>query len=508
MSKSIVIKFIILLIVAALVYSAFWFFKTGQVEKKINNFISENSGHVSASEVAVSGFPLSQKVTIRDLKFSVPSSAIGDRQILVKLVEATTGILSSDFVVTLPEHVFVVDAEGNSANVEFSKEPEITVSLNDKGISKFHYQDSGYRISDSEKKVIYAASSSFIAFESTVDAADKVTTKISANIKDIEGFGVLDIYKNSFEKTILDGIRTGQIVISNNANSSLAPDVNTTITSVASTQPEVLNATNQINAAAQNAAASAIAAGVSKSSIDAANSKAAQDAAAGVEAVKNAMETAQDQTAQVPSLADAEGVAGIATKPEEMAAVIENDNLVKSNFIMDIEYILSPTQVEQQAAQAPMDPTQIQEEAPIQYSKIVKINNIEFSNPLYKISLNGEVNILQDDGMPSGAVSVKVEKIDNLINHVAAGFNKILEQKAKPTDSKPADLANTAVVPSEDIYQKFLERVSAGLSSVAKEVGAKNAVTKEELAVFDIRREKNLEFLVNETPAREVLGKF
>ncbi len=507
MSKSIVIKFVILLIVAALVYSAFWFFKTGQVEKKINNFISENSGHVSASEVAVSGFPLSQKVTIRDLKFSVPSSAIGDRQILVKLVEATTGILSSDFVVTLPEHASVVDAEGNSANVEFSKEPEITVSLNDKGISKFHYQDSGYRISDSEKKVIYAASSSFIAFESTVDAADKVTTKISANIKDIEGFGVLDIYKNSFEKTILDGIRTGQIVLSNNANTPSTPDA-TTITSAASTQPEVLNVTNQINAAAQNAAASAIAAGVSKSSIDAANNKAAQDAAAGVAAVKNAMETAQDQTAQVPPLADSTGSNGIATKPEEMAAVIENDNLVKSNFIMDIEYILSPTQVEQQAAQAPMDPTQIQEEAPIQYSKIVKINNIEFSNPLYKISLNGEVNILQDDGMPSGAVSVKVEKIDNLINHVAAGFNKILEQKTKPTDSKPADLANSAVVPSEDLYQKFLERVSASLSSVAKEVGAKNAVTKEELAVFDIRREKNLEFLVNETPIREVLGKF
>ena len=43
MSKSIVIKSAIVLAVSALVYSAFWFFKVGQVEKQIKNFITENS---------------------------------------------------------------------------------------------------------------------------------------------------------------------------------------------------------------------------------------------------------------------------------------------------------------------------------------------------------------------------------------------------------------------------------------------------------------------------------
>jgi hypothetical protein len=33
-------------------------------------------------------------------------------------------------------------------------------------------------------------------------------------------------------------------------------------------------------------------------------------------------------------------------------------------------------------------------------------------------------------------------------------------------------------------------------------------VSKDNVAQFDVRREKNLDFLVNETPMREVLGKF
>ena len=39
-------------------------------------------------------------------------------------------------------------------------------------------------------------------------------------------------------------------------------------------------------------------------------------------------------------------------------------------------------------------------------------------------------------------------------------------------------------------------------------MAAKNPVSKGDVAVFDIRREKNLEFLINETSIREVLGKF
>ena len=168
MGKNIIIKLVILLVVSALVYSVYWFFKVGQVEKQVNKFINENAAHVSVGEVAISGFPLSQKITIKDLKFTIPNSVLNKRQVIVKHLEAKAGIFASDFSITLVEPVSVQDIDNNSATVEFSKDPEITVSFFDGRIAKFNYQDLGYRILDAEKNVIYAASSSVIAVESVV----------------------------------------------------------------------------------------------------------------------------------------------------------------------------------------------------------------------------------------------------------------------------------------------------------------------------------------------------
>lgn len=453
MSKNIAVKLIILLVVAALVYSVLWFFKIGQVEKQVNNFISENSLNVSAGSVAVSGFPMSQKITISDLKFTLPSALLNKRQVVIKQLEATAGVFATDFSITFIEAT-LHDSDGNIANVEFSKDPEISISFLDGRISKFNYQDFGYRILDQEKNVIYAASSSLINLQSSMAEGEKITTKLTADVKDIEGFDVLDVYKNVFEKKVMEGMKTGEIAIGS-ISASTSP----------STQPDA----------------------------------SAQPAAAMVAATPTPDPAAPTASALVD--------AATANPADGMAAAVSNTNLVKSNFIADIEYTLVPNQAEQQA-QIPADPTQIQE-APVQYSKVVKINNAEFSNPIYKASFNGEMSTFQDDSLPSGAISIKIEKIDSLIGYVSAGFTQMAEQKRPITTEvvQSSDLANNGM-PAEDSYQNFLRKVSANLSPVAKELAAKNAVSKDEIAVFDVRREKNLDFLINEISLREVLGKF
>ena len=146
MGRNILIKLAILLVVAALVYSVFWFFKVGQVEKQIKEFVSNNSSYVSAGEIVVSGFPLAQKITIKNLKFTIPNAALDKNQVLVPHLEATAGILASDYKIALVEKVSVQDPDGNLATVEFAKDPEINVSILDGNITKFYYQDSGYRI--------------------------------------------------------------------------------------------------------------------------------------------------------------------------------------------------------------------------------------------------------------------------------------------------------------------------------------------------------------------------
>ena len=46
------------------------------------------------------------------------------------------------------------------------------------------------------------------------------------------------------------------------------------------------------------------------------------------------------------------------------------------------------------------------------------------------------------------------------------------------------------------------------MTNISSEIALKNSASKDEIAQFDVRREKNLEFLVNEVSVREIVGKF
>ena len=460
MIKNLLIKLLIVIIVAALAYSVFWFFKVGQVEKQINKFVSENSSYVSTGEISVSGFPMSQKITIQDLKFTIPNALVNNRQVVVKQLEARAEIFSSDFSVTLIDPVSLVDTAGNSLSVEFSQAPQITIAIAGGKIAKFSYQDSGYRALDADKKLVYAASASSLTLDSSTDDTDKTTTKILVNIKDIEGFDALNAYKNAFEKKIIDGIKTGEI---------------------------------SVGAAALDAVTSV-------------------DSAAPAVAAKQAAQAAAPIATNVAS--EVNSAAGVNSEAATAAAgldnAVSNAELIKGNFVANLEYVTTPVKVaaENEEPQVPSDPTQIQE-VPAQYSKLIKINNFEFSNPLYKITANGEMNVFADDNMPSGAFTVKIEKFETLVGYISAGLTKIGEE-LKPSELaevRSSDLTS-AGLPVEDSYQNFLKKISSNLNSVAKELAAKNAVSTDSIAQFDIRREKNLEFLVNETSVREILGKF
>jgi hypothetical protein len=152
MNRNILIKLLVVLLVAILVHSVFWFFKTGQLEKHLNNFVAENAPTVSVGEMKVVGYPLSQKVIIKDLKFSIPHAVFGKQQIIVKQLQATSGIFSSNFTVELLDKVTTQDAESNVGVVEFNQNPQITFSVADGMVAKFNYSDNGYRVFDIDKK--------------------------------------------------------------------------------------------------------------------------------------------------------------------------------------------------------------------------------------------------------------------------------------------------------------------------------------------------------------------
>lgn len=475
MNRSIVVKLSVVLLVAVLIHSVFWFFKTGQLEKHINNFIAENAATVSAAEVKVTGFPFVQKVTIKDLKFSIPNPALNKYQIIVKNLEATSGIFGGDFTVELLDKVMVQDAENNQGNIEFSSQPQIAFSIRNGMISHFSYQDVGHHALDADKNVIYAAAATMVTIDAAVDGNEQITAHLLANVRDIENFTLLDVYKNSSEKRIIDGIKTGEIMIgSQNAENILPPP--SLGTGIAPQNIVVPEQAGQAQALASQVALT----------LDPQASAAAP------------------VSANSPAVADASAVAPVA------AAVVPNSEpQIKTSLAIDFEYVLTPSRTEQQAA-VPLDPTQMQES--IQYNRALKINNLEIANSMYKIIVNGQVNSFQDDNMPSGFVTIRVDNASNFVDYAVNGFAQMAQKKqVAPAEMAPdaqnADLAAQSSAP-QDAYQNFLKKIAAGLPTVSRELASKNQLSKDNSAVYDIRREKNLEFVINETPLREVMGKF
>jgi hypothetical protein len=209
----------------------------------------------------------------------------------------------------------------------------------------------------------------------------------------------------------------------------------------------------------------------------------------------------------------------------EIPATGENINLenIKSDFALNVEYVLTPNQVQQQN---PVDITQVQE-TPVQYVKTIRINSLSLKNELREVTLNGQVSIFPDDALPSGNISIQISNPSNAIASTVSTLKKLSKEVMVANEINPVDpvvvnepainpvdpavpsdvTATAATANSSDLYQALLQRVSVSIESVVLEVSSKNAVSNGNLMQFDIRREKNLEILINETPVREILGK-
>ena len=543
MKKSLIIKLAIVLVVILLSYCVFWFFKAGQAEKNINKFITENSTNISAGSIAVSGFPVSQKIVVEDLKVTVPLSALAKRQIHFKKLEAHAGILSSDFTVNLIDAVKIQDLSGSGEvfDVEFPSQPEIKLSIQDGVISKLSYSDMGFKIFDANKNLINSSANSNFSSETVFDAmANKKTSKINVAIRELEGYSVFDFYKNVIDKKVLEGIKTEEIKVNNLVVDS-APLANPQ-NNAANPALDGAIAANAAPVNAPEAGQLAIDPTQVNSAINAAQPVAPEvRAAVPVENVNNVAAPAPSQPnpAQAPVAASPAQVAvnnspnpsaptdsnnpanpsgtpvsgenlptSVPSSPSpssvNVSDAISDTAIVKSNLVIAFTLETVAT-AKTELPSEPSDPTQVQE-LPVQYVQNIKIENFEFSNPLYKITLLGDVKVSSDDNYPSGSVAIKVEKIQNLVQQLQSQFRKYGESKKSPPAGPEVNPEAAAkYVPN---YDFFLERIAIRLPAVSFEVGAKNSVTKDEIAQFDIRREKNLEFLVNETPVREIIGKF
>jgi hypothetical protein len=630
MIKKIVFRTLIILSIASLLYGVFWFFKVGQAEKELNKFIVENSANISAGEISISGFPFSQKIKISDLRFRIPSSALNKKEIIISEITAHTQILSSKFTISFPNNsVKLKDAQNNFYDVEFAKDPEISIAINDSYIESLNYEDLGYRILDDKKNVIYAAKSSNISVESKGDKSGVINSKISINIKEIENLDIVGLYNNATEEKVINALKTGQITFSSqrykedsnivnietNVEIENAAEVNLAKTEldveaktskenaakdeeidekkVQITQnniqknPENLDENHEVKSKQDLPKKPEINQEVSDKKIEESKTKSlanipADDKNKKIAEVKkvenkekealaknlktNSKETnskpeiknSEAETKKVSEIENSKTESGTKTETKvdlsnesetesssenpslnsvenqedkieedmslenkEMAIEVtaENPSLLKSNFSAEItiNFIPSGLNSRSNSLEDPLTIPTISaseiQDLHQQYNKIVKISKLQITNPLYEILISGDVEIYNDDNKPSGQINIEIRNIDILADYFVKGFEKILGHNKNKTNEQ-----NIAGVLSSDLtsdgssvdktYEEFLIRITSGLQRVLSEISAKNENSKDNISVFNIERQKNLEFQINNTSMREVRGKF
>ncbi len=547
MKKSLLVKISVLLIVTVLSYCVFWFFKAGQSEKAFYRFLSEASTFISTEEIKVSGFPTKQKFLVKNAKISLNSGVFRNHKILVGEAELETGIFDSNYQVKIigPVKLEEADNAGHVLEVKLNSEPKIQLTLAGGSIANFSYNDAGYIVSDETNNNIFASAATDIKITSSADKSGKILINVNGNIDGIESFDIADIFKNLFEKKLVESLKNDEIKIALPTGFRAS---------------EAKSSFIQYHQAKLASASAALSADNSQPNPDPANPNPTINPSQNPTPAPNQPDQAPVQNQPAASAASA------ATVPSSQATAPENSTLVpaptppsvpvakgklKFDFVIEI---VGGTEA------APVSIGQESESAATS-SHLLRISEIKFTRGTYEIALNGSLTKNPDDSLPSGGLSIKISDFGAMLADFDYGIEKLLvgaekyseiakpktdfsETSAKPENkdavtggntsqpesgnqqavvksaqnpeipSDPTSLATNAEQPlisqsynMNDYYSFFLIRFADLYQPISTELALKNTVTKENIAQFDIRREKNLEFFVNETPIREVLGR-
>ncbi len=432
MNKSLIVKIVVLLLVLVGAHSVFWFFKTSAAKKHVISIVNSSDGNVSVSKVSVSGFPLSQKISIDDIKFQ--ADAVADKiylpnkyQVNIKHLEISGGVFSNDFKARINGQVSLQDANGNVGYVEFKQEPIINFSLVKNKIQKLSYQDSGYKIVDEAKNSLYEGGNSVVELTSSDAEGGKVINNVKASFNDLEG---IDIFT------------TKKIMLLINP-------------------------------------------------------------AAGDEGLKPGVSGAENIPVPAPALDPANPV--LPEVAVDNSAMVPS-GLAKKAIQLEIEYVMTPKSDEaSKGAEAALELVS------------VNVKKLEFSSPLYKINING--NFAAAPPSSTSAIAdcnmiIQIEKIENILTYVKTALatsKPVIESSAAlpaVTAVNPVNpaAASTSILPQNAITGEIAkaQQPEVDIAVSIMDLAKKNAGTKDNLAVFEIKKQKDGDFMVNETPLIEL----
>lgn len=247
--KKIGIIFAIILTLLAASYSGFWFYRSYNFTKGINNLTQSNSSPsspIAIDEISTSGFPLSQNITLKNITLKSnhvekgqPNSS-SSAQIILENIDLKGTPFSSNFTVENIGDVIFKDLKKDkgSLSLRFSKDSKIFVKKDKNNISfdytgseyqilnqekkvifsiktknakssllfgdivKYKYKDSGNSISDASGTVISSSDSLFLDLYFSKDENKKTDFKIDLDIKNLKQFDLSDIGDDLYKEIV------------------------------------------------------------------------------------------------------------------------------------------------------------------------------------------------------------------------------------------------------------------------------------------------------------------
>lgn len=444
MTRNIISKFIIVLIILFTALGLFWFFKTSTIKKQTLAFIAESGGKISATSVSVSGFPLEQKLTIEGLKFqlstTLPSiplipAANQQYQVEIKKLEAKASILSGEFTISNIEDVSYQDQSGTPNLVQFTQPPQANFVVVGGQLTKFSYQDVGYKILDAGKNVLFENGSSMINFESALEG-DKYNNKVKVEFKDV---GIFSNIVPSAPAAVGENVLPDAGVASTDGQAAAIPQPNT-------------------NAApAENVAQANVAGNLIKKSF-----------VLDLEYV-----VSKSSSLEVPSpdaAVDTSSNSAVSSGRKLDSINIKNFEISSPLYKVNINGEISSFQ---------------DDGFPISSisARIEKFDNvlIYLKKPLSDMASANTGNA-QDNAVKEG--------VDN---------NVVTNQPSNLVSGAPT--SDSATMPAAN------QKPEVDIISIIRELSKKNPATNDEIAVFDFRQEQGKDLLINETSLSEIMAK-
>ncbi len=132
---------------------------------------------------------------------------------------------------------------------------------------------------------------------------------------------------------------------------------------------------------------------------------------------------------------------------------------------------------------------------PSPYIWNIDLQNLDFSNPLYKILINGKLATFVDDEIPSGVINLGIDNFDNLIINIVEGIKTAAQERK--TKGRPG---NDKVDMASQMATQFADKISTEFKYLA----TKNSASQGNLLMFEIKRDKKAQPLINNVGINEI----